>query len=71
MKKIDYNKLKKTARETRWEFFLSGKPIKKTGRRKPRSEEKTELLLRMASDRLKKYPPYRKNDKLIFPYFKR
>lgn len=69
---IDYEGLKKIAIGARAELTLRGiiDPSKRRVRRRPRTEEKTWLLRRMALNRMAKYPPQRTVDgEIILPYF--
>jgi hypothetical protein len=71
--KIDYDELKRIARETRAELIERGEIDmgRQRVRRKPRDPEKLELLYTMARDRLEQYPPYRDDQgRLILPFFR-
>lgn len=68
---ITYDELKKIAAEVRAELVMRGEIDISKGkvRRKPRNKEKADLLLTMALERIKKYPPRRVSDTIILPYF--
>ena len=71
--RITYDELRKIAREVRAEMIERGEidPGKKRIRRKPRDPEKSELLYRMAIDRLEQYPPYRDDKgRIVLPWFR-
>ncbi|MBF0506958.1 MAG: hypothetical protein HQL09_08985 [Nitrospirae bacterium] len=70
--RLDYNELKKIAREARTELIERGEIDvgRRRIRRKPRNAEKLDLLYRMTIDRLEQYPPYRdEKGRLVLPYF--
>ncbi len=71
MPKYKYEQLKEVSKKIRAELALEGIILEKRARRKPRDEEKKELLLKMALNRLKKYPPEKTEEGLVLPYFKR
>ncbi|MFN3740257.1 MAG: hypothetical protein ACK4TF_06235 [Thermodesulfovibrionales bacterium] len=66
-----YDELKDVSKKIRAELASEGIILEKKARRKPRDEEKKELLLKMALNRLKKYPPQKTEQGLLLPYFKR
>lgn len=68
---VTYDELKKIAAEVRAELVMRGEIDISKGkvRRKPRDKEKADLLLTMALERIKKYPPQRVGDTIILPYF--
>jgi len=71
--RITYDELRKIACEVRAEMIERGEidPGKKRIRRKPRDPEKSELLYRMAIDRLEQYPPYRDDKgRIVLPWFR-
>lgn len=68
MSEYRYEDLKKVAKLVKEELIKEGLIIKKI-RRKPRDEQKTKLLYEIALNRLKKYPPKKKNSFIILPYF--
>ena len=70
--RINYDELRKIAREVRAEMIERGEINleKKRIRRKPRDPEKSDLIYRMVIDRLEQYPPYRdEKGRLILPWF--
>ena len=70
---IRYDELKSAAKKVRAEMTEKGMidPSMPKIRKKPRDEEKTNLLYARAINRLKKYPPGISASKcIIFPYFK-
>lgn len=68
MSNYQYEELKKAARKVRAELAKEGIFIIKR-RLKPRDKEKTVLLYEMALNRIKKYPPVRRDGVIILPYF--
>ncbi|MDI1471858.1 MAG: hypothetical protein QMD43_07930 [Thermodesulfovibrio sp.] len=68
MSEYRYEDLKRVSKLVKKELINEGQIIKKI-RRKPRDEEKTKLLYEIALNRLKKYPPKKKNNFIILPYF--
>lgn len=66
-----YDELKDVSKKIRAELALEGIILEKRARKKPRDKEKKELLLKMALNRLKKYPPQKTEQGLLLPYFKR
>lgn len=69
---LDYEELKKIAASVRAELTRKGiiDPAKGKRRKKPRDNEKAEMLYRRALSRAEKNRPYYdQNGKLILPYF--
>lgn len=66
----DYEDLKKTAIRVKAELALEGIILEKKIRKKPRDEEKRELLFEMAINRLKKFKPKRTEKGIILPYYR-
>ncbi len=71
MPRYTYDELKEVSKRIRAELALKGIILHKKVRKRPRDEEKKELLLKMALNRLKKYPPKKTEQGLLLPYFKR
>lgn len=69
MSRIEYEYLKKIAKKTKAKLAREGFFIEKTGRARPRQTAKEEILYEMAINRLKKYPPYKKEKSIVLPYF--
>lgn len=67
--RIIYESLKEIAKKTKAKLVREGFFIEKTGRTRPRDTEKEEILYQMAINRLKKYPPYKKEKSIVLPYF--
>lgn len=70
MPRYRYDELKEISKRIRAELALEGIILEKRARKKPRNQEKKELLLKMALNRLKKYPPKKTEQGLLLPYFK-
>ncbi len=69
MKEIEYEELKKIARNVKTAMIAQGQwPFKKV-RRKPRDGMKRAILLQRALARVQRYKPQKKGDKLILPFF--
>lgn len=68
MSTYKYEELEKVAKAVKAEFIKRGIVIKKR-RRKPRDEQKKNLLYEIALARLRKYPPVKKGGIIILPYF--
>jgi len=71
MGNYDYEELKRAAAEARAGLFSEGVTIKKTGRKKLRDGEKTELLFKRAVNRINRYTPRRDGERIVLPYFTR
>lgn len=70
MKEYKYDRLKIIAKKVKLKFLKKGILIKKKIRRKPRDEEKLNLLYKMAIKKLKKYKPKKIDGKIYLPYLK-
>ena len=67
MKRVyDWDQIKIIARKARLSIPPPSRP---RIRRIPRDDGKSAALYRMATDRMKKYPPALRNRKLFLPYF--
>jgi len=70
---IRYDDLKTAAKKVRAEMTEKGliDPSAPKVRKKPRDDEKTDLLYARAINRLKKYPPgISASNSIVLPYFK-
>ena len=68
---IAYDRLKKIASEVRAELAMRGAIDVAKGkiRKKPRTKEKENLLYTMAMEKMIKYKPRYKDNKIVLPYF--
>lgn len=69
MGRYRYDDLKEIAKKIKAGLAEGGVILEKTVRRRPRDREKRELLLRMAINRLRRYPPVKTGKGIILPYF--
>ncbi len=66
-----YEELKEAARKVRSKLFIEGKlRAEKRVRKKPRDPDDLQMLFERAMNTLRKYPPKKKGDRLVLPYFK-
>lgn len=70
MGKYRYEDIKKAAKEVRAKMIKKGIFIKKKIRKKPRDNEKIELLYIKTLNILKKYKPKKIDGKIFLPFFK-
>lgn len=66
-----YNQLKEIAKRVKERLAQKGIILEKTSRRKPRDSEKLKILFQMASARIQKFRPLKRNGKIVLPYFLR
>lgn len=65
-----YEELKEAARKVRSKLFVEGKFREEQRiRRKPRDPDDLEMLFEKAMSTLRKYPPKKRGDRLVLPYF--
>jgi len=65
-----YEQLSRVGRIARLSLALKGLFPPRGIRRKPRDPAKKELLFIMATERMKKYRPYRSPEGIVLPYFR-